>query len=115
MKKRLRKKKRYGEFTEWGRQLIVTRSEKEHFDEFLDVFIDEAIEANGCYCGRGGNDDRLNVTVELGRRSDNPDEKMKKIAAWLNARLEVKSWSAGEEFDLWHGHFRDIEDIIERR
>jgi uncharacterized protein YggL (DUF469 family) len=68
MKKRLRKKKHYGEFTEWGRQLIVTRNRKEGFDEFLDAFIEEAIEANGCYCGGGGSDDRLDVVVELGRR-----------------------------------------------
>jgi uncharacterized protein YggL (DUF469 family) len=47
MKKRHRKKKHRGEFTELGRQLIITRNRKDGFDEFLDAFIEEAIEANG--------------------------------------------------------------------
>jgi hypothetical protein len=25
----------------------------------------------------------------------------------------VQSWSTGEEFDIWHGDFQDIEDKIE--
>ena len=48
MKKRLRKKKHYGKFSEWGRQLVITRNRKDGLGEFLDAFIEEAIEANGC-------------------------------------------------------------------
>jgi uncharacterized protein len=107
MKKRLRKKKHYGEFTEWGRQLIVTRNRKHKFDEFLDDFIVQAIEAAGCYCG-GGSNDRLDVVVELGRRSGDPDARLKKIAAWLDARPDIQSCRVGEEFDVWHGNFEDI-------
>jgi uncharacterized protein YggL (DUF469 family) len=47
MKKRFRKKKLRGEFTERGRQLIVTRNRKDEFGKFLDAFIEKAIEANG--------------------------------------------------------------------
>jgi uncharacterized protein YggL (DUF469 family) len=112
MKKRLRKKKHYGEFTEWGRQLIITRNRKKGFDEFLDAFIEEAIEASGSYCGGGGKEDRLEVIVELGRRSDDPDARLRKITAWLDGRPDVKRWKTGEEFDVWHGDFRDIEDKI---
>ena len=36
MKKRLRKKKHFGEFAEWGRQLVNMRNRKDGFDEFLD-------------------------------------------------------------------------------
>lgn len=113
MKKRLRKKKHYGEFTEWGRQLIVTRNRKEGFDEFLDSFIEEAIEANGCYCGGGGKEDKLDVIVELGRRSDDPDARLTKITAWLGGRPDVQSWRTGKEIDIWHGNFQDIEEKIE--
>ncbi len=49
MKKRLRKKTFSGEFTEWARQLVITRNRKDGFDEFLDAFIEDAMEANGCY------------------------------------------------------------------
>ena len=110
MKKRLRKKKHFGEFTEWGRQLVINRKHKDGFDEFLDAFLEEAIDANGCYCGGGGKDDRLSVVVELGRRSDSPDAKLTRIVAWLEARIDVQDWMIGEEFDVWHGDFRDIEE-----
>jgi uncharacterized protein YggL (DUF469 family) len=79
MKKRLRKKKHQGEFSEWGRQLIIKRNRKDGFDEFLDAFIEEAIESNGCYCGGGGQEDKLDVIVELGRRVDGLDSKLKKM------------------------------------
>jgi len=113
MKKRLRKKKHRGAFTEWGRQLVITRNRKDGFDEFLDAFIDDAIEANGCYCGGGGKADKLDVVVELGRRSDDPTARLKRITEWLDARPDVQSWKTGEEFDIWRGDFQDIEDKIE--
>ena len=115
MKKRLRKKKHCGEFTEWGRQLVIIRNHKEGFDEFLDAFVEEAIEANGCYCGGGGHGEKLDVVVELGRRSDDPDVRLKRITAWLDARPDVQNWRASEEFDLWHGDFEDIDDEIEQK
>jgi len=46
MKKRLRKKKHCCEFTEWGRQLVIVRNRKDGFGEFLDAFIEEAVESN---------------------------------------------------------------------
>ena len=114
MKKRLRKKKHRGEFTERGRHLVITRNRKDGFDEFLDAFIEEAIEANRCYCGGGGAKDTLDVVVELGRRSDDSATRFKRITAWLDARPDVESWRVGEEFDIWHGDFEDIEDKIEQ-
>lgn len=115
MKKRLRKKKHCGEFTEWGRQLVIMRNRKDRFDEFLDAFIEEAIESNGCYCGGGGKEDKLDVIVELGRRSDGPDARLNRITAWLNGRPDVKNWEVGEEFDLLYGDFRDIDEEIEHQ
>lgn len=106
MKKRLRKKKHLREFTEWGRQLVIKRNHKDGFDEFLDAFLEEAIEANGCYCGGGGKGDGLNVVVELGRRSGGPEAKLTSIIEWLEARFDVQEWMIGEEFDVWHGAFR---------
>jgi uncharacterized protein YggL (DUF469 family) len=105
MKKRLRKKKHRGEFAEWGRQLIIRRDGEEGVDEFLDAFLDEAIEANDCYCGGSVLGDQLDFVVELGLRSEDPAAKFEKITAWLDARSDVKSWKAGEEFDIWHGGY----------
>lgn len=107
MKKRLRKKKHVREFAEYGRHLIVTRDRKDGFDEFFYAFVEEAIEGSGCYCGGGGKEDKLDVIVELGARSENPDAKLKRVTAWLDARPDVKSCKVGQEFDLWHGDFTD--------
>ncbi len=112
MKKRLCKKKHLGEFTEWGRQLVITRNRKDRFDEFFDTFIEKAIEANGCYCGGGGKEDKLDVVVELGRRSVDPDARLNRITAWLDARSDVENWKVGEEFDIRNGDYQDIDDEI---
>jgi uncharacterized protein YggL (DUF469 family) len=114
MKKRLRKKKHYSEFAEWGRQMIIIRNQKDEFDEFLDAFILEAIEGNGCYCGGGGKEDKLDVVVELGCRIDDIASKLKRITAWLDSRPDVKHYRIGELFDIWHSNFKDMEDIIEQ-
>jgi uncharacterized protein YggL (DUF469 family) len=103
MKKRLRKKKHVGEFTEWGRQLIATRNTKADAEAFQDAFIVEAIEGNGCCCGGGMSEDQINVVVELGKSSDDPEGRFAKVAAWLDARPDVQGWEAGPVFDLWHG------------
>jgi len=91
MKKRLCKKKHLCKFTEYGRQFVINRNLKDGFDEFLDAFLEEAIEANGCYCGGGGKEDKLDVVVELGRRSDDPDARLNRISAWLDARPDVEN------------------------
>lgn len=114
MKKRLRKKKHLGEFTEWGRQLVITRNRKDGFDEFLDAFIEDAIEANGCYCGGGGKEDKLDVIVELGRRSDDPEGRLNRITAWLDARSDVGYVKLGEEFDIWNEDYKEIMEANNR-
>lgn len=114
MKKRLRKKKHRGEFAEWGRQIVIMRKQKVGFDEFLDAFIEEAIELNGYYCG-DSDGNKLDVIVELGRRSVDPVDRLKRITAWLDARPDVQNWRVGEEFDLWHGEFQDIDNEIEQQ
>ena len=115
MNKRLRKKKHRGEFTEWGRQLVIKRNRKDKFDEFLDSFIEEAIEANDCYCGGGGKEDKLSVVVELGCTADNPDGRLAKVTAWLNQRSDVVDYRTSELFDLWHGDFNDIDEDSEQQ
>ena len=114
MKKRLRKKKHQGEFREWGRQLVITRNTKDGFDDFLDAFIEKAIEANDCYCGGGGKEDSLDVVVELGRMADDRDGRFKRITDWLDTRPDVLHYKMGPLFDLWYESFEDIEGGIEQ-
>jgi uncharacterized protein YggL (DUF469 family) len=44
----------------------------------------------------------VDVVVELGHRSGDPDKKRMKITAWLDGREDVQSWRIGPEFDVWH-------------
>lgn len=109
MKKRLRKKKHVGEFAEWGRQIIIYRNCSDRFDEFLDAFIEEAVEANNCFCGGGGCENKLDVIVELGLQQ-HCEERLQKIVSWLQSRTDIESWKIGEKFDLWHSIYKDLED-----
>jgi uncharacterized protein YggL (DUF469 family) len=59
MRKRLRKKKHVGEFQELGVELEMTLRAGVDFDEFLDAFLCDAVEANGLAFGGGGRDDLL--------------------------------------------------------
>ena len=101
--------------TERRQQLFITRNRKDGFDEFPDDLIDEAIEANGCCCGAGRKEDRLDVVVELGRRSDDPDSRLHRITACFKARSDVENRRVGEEFDFWNGGYQDIHDNIEQQ
>ncbi len=85
------------------------RNRKDGFDEFLDAFIEEAIESNGCYCGGGGKEDKLDVVVELGRRLDDRAARVMWITAWLDSRPDVQTWRVGVEFDVWHCDFQEDE------
>lgn len=107
MKKRLRKKKHLGEFVVFGRQFLIQRNTKHGLDEFFDRFI-TVIEANGCVCGGGGQEDHLDFIVELGRRDQNPDAIKAQIEASLLKDPSVKSVRIGEEFDVWYGDYVDI-------
>jgi len=114
MKKRLRKKKHMGEFAEWGRQLIAIRNTKIDAEVFQDAFIVEAIEGSGCYCGGSLSDDKIDVIVELGKMSEDPEGKFSRVTVWLDTRSDIEGWRAGPLFDLWYGDYEDIEDQSEQ-
>jgi len=114
MNKRLRKTKHKGEYAEWGRHLIAIRNTKLAADAFHDAFIVEAIEGNECYCGGSLSDDRVDVIVELGKMSEDPNGKFTKITTWLDARSDIEKWRAGPLFDLWYGGYEDVDTSSEQ-
>ena len=114
MKKRLRKKKHIGEFAVFGASVAVRLADGTDFDSFLDAFLDDAIEANDCYFGGGGQKDRLSGIIELGRKIDLPEERLRKISHWLDTDSNVANHLTGEINDLWYGPFDDIDSIAEK-
>lgn len=108
MKKRLRKKKKIGEFKVFGAPIQMKMKSETDFDSFLDEFLSEAIEANGCYIGGGGQKDRFAGFIELGRMSDLPETRLKRISEWLDARSEVENYKIGNITDAWYGPFEQL-------
>ena len=97
MKKRLRKKLRRGEFQELGFNLefdLTNFNNEVLFDNFLDSFIAEAIEANGLYCGGGGyNHFDYFVYKHKGSVSEEQRNVVKK---WLENQPQVSGIVIGE-------------------
>ena len=114
IKKRLRKKKHVGEFAVFGVPTAIRLVDGTDFKSFLDVFLEEAIEASGCYFGGGGQKGRLSGIIELGLRTDLPEQRLKKISHWLDSNSNVANHLIGEINDLWYGSFDDLDTIAEK-
>jgi len=100
MKKRLRKKKKCGEFIEWGCDLVINHDTKESPDIFSDSFVEEAIEANDCCCGVSCTNSKVDGIIQLGMQSQDPKAKLNKVIAWIKAHPDVKDWQVGPLYDL---------------
>ncbi|SLM32175.1 conserved hypothetical protein [Desulfamplus magnetovallimortis] len=109
MKKRLRKKKHTGEYKEFGVSFAIKRNTKDKFDTFLDDFLEQAVEANNCYCGGGGKEEKFEGFIELGRLSSQPENALKRIIHWLGYRSDVEKYIFGEIVDAWYGPHDDID------
>ena len=105
MRKRLRKKKYIGEFKEWGVTIFITRSTDPDFHIFLDEFIEQGLESNGCYFTGTSKEDSLEGFIDLGRSFDQAEAKLTKVNAWLDKRSDVKKYATGKLTDAWYGPF----------
>lgn len=114
MKKRLRKKKHKGEFKIFGVPLVIKRNKKTDFDMFFDAFLKQAIEANGCFCGGGGKEDKVNVFIELGRKNNKPEMALEKIMSWLRSRSDIDKWDLGQVIDANYGLFDEMDEISKK-
>ena len=106
MKKRLRKKKRLGEFQELGFDVSFKGPEDEHdFDQLFDAFLrfveDHEISAFG---GGGYGSMSFTLTSEHNRGSLR-SEHQTLLRDWGHRNaLDIK---IGPLIDLWHGDFED--------
>ncbi len=111
MKKRLRKKKRVGEFKVFGAAIVIVLREKSDYDAFLDSFLTEALEANGCFIGGAGLKNRFNGFIELGCRHDLPEQRLAAVSDWLKADPDVEKYDIGMFTDAWYGPFNEPEAV----
>jgi uncharacterized protein YggL (DUF469 family) len=114
MKKRLRKKKHIGDFTVFGVEAAIRLKDGTDFDEFLDNFVRDAIEENNCYFGGGGQGDKISGIIELGRKSDSPEIRLKKISNWIDINHNVERYAFGNINDLWYTDFEEFNAVDEK-
>ena len=100
MRKRLRKKRRLGEFREYGFEVRFDITGASAWNDVFDAFIVEAIEGNGLQFGgspRGG------FVAAEGRRASATEAHRRAVRAWLERRPDVANIAIGELRDVWHG------------
>lgn len=107
MKKRLRKKKRLGEFTEYGFAVHFQLDlPEEQAEDWLDRLVEET-QARGLELGGGigyPEGEAHFVISCLGNGSVTPEERDSWLA-WLQTLPEVNLHRATELIDVWHGDF----------
>lgn len=104
MKKRLRKKRRLGEFREDCFELSFELSQTlsiDAVDTITDRFI-EVIESRGLQFGGGGNNRWHGIVQGLPRRSVTESDRQF-VLDWLNQHPNIVNADAGPLRDVWHG------------
>lgn len=105
MKKRLRKKKRVGEFTQYGfevRVLFREGTSEREIDAFVDAWTD-AVEARGLMYGGGTDERTMNVFVTRAARGSATEEDRAALGRFLEASSVVLAPGVGELVDAWRG------------
>jgi uncharacterized protein len=106
MKKRLRKKKRLGEFREFGFEVrfeLATGLDTDERDVLIDAFIFEAIEANGLQFGGGGTDAWSGFVMLDRDRGSATEDHRQVVKAWLEQQSDITNVRVGELRDGWYG------------
>ena len=108
MRKRLRKKKRIGEFQELGFCVTFRFSENlsiEDGNRLKEEFLEQAIEQNGLVCGGGGPDNKWEVFVTLDEpRGSTTEQHRQAVEKWLSRNQRIVGYEIGPLVDAWYGH-----------
>jgi uncharacterized protein len=108
MRKRVRKKRRFGEFAEYGLLVNVTPAASlasADREALLDQFIDEAIERNDLCCGGGGGPTWEFFVTSNARRASVSEPQRLSLEAWLTSNAAVEAFTLSPPIDAWHGEF----------
>ncbi len=108
MKKRLRKKKRLGEFQEFGFKAgfrFSNQLSNQSRNDLLNRFIEIAIEKNGLQYGGGGGANEWNGFVVLNKSRGSALEKHRQaVGSWFIHEAEVREYYVTDMIDAWYGH-----------
>jgi uncharacterized protein YggL (DUF469 family) len=99
MRKRLRKKQGRGEFTglAFGVSYVLDDISSQRANEFLDRFVEQAIEANGLECRGAEHHNRDWDFRVVSARGDKPSaEQRAAVRAWLKSRRELSTYTVEE-------------------
>lgn len=105
MKKRLRKKYRVGEFRELCFEFTFDYKgniESPECEQFLKLFIDECIEANGLNCEGNLTEAGCNITARAEDATQTRETQRQAVKAWLDGRDDVEVKFFGELVDAWY-------------
>lgn len=118
MRKRLRKKKRIGEFQEFAFLTgcrLVDNLEEETVDSFIDTFVEKAIEDNGLAVMGGGSGREFGWSVVTERsRGTVCEEQRRMVEKWMTQRSEVEAYYVSPLIDAWHGDFDGVYGWVEK-
>ncbi len=113
MRKRLRKKKRVGEYQELGFAVGLRFSgglDIETRNNLLDRFIEHAIENNGLQFGGGGVGNEWSGFVDIDRlRRSATETHREAVKQWFIQESLVLEYYITPLMDSWHGDFDNIE------
>lgn len=113
MKKRLRKKKRVGEFKEFGFKAGFRFSDqvaKNARNDLLNRFIEDAIERNGLQFGGGGGGNEWNGFVALNKSRGSTLEKHRQaVEHWFQQEPEIREYYLTDMVDAWNDHLGDVD------
>lgn len=108
MRKRLRKKKRLGEFREYGFGVKFSIPDDSDWNPIFWAFVEEAIERNGLLFG--GSPHGGFVTKNARRASTTENDRIA-VEAWLKSRPEVSDITVGPLRDACHGWEREWAEL----
>jgi uncharacterized protein YggL (DUF469 family) len=105
LRKRLRKKKRLGEFREYGFHIrfLMPGTTAQQWDSLLDEWID-FIESQRLQFG-GGFSEECEGFVERNGRGSVTVEQRQAVSEWLANHPAVTEFRLSDPVDAWHGPF----------